>query len=167
MFFTKELKVSNLTTKIAAVSCTLVIGPSMAFAAPAQECDVVIIGAGGAGISSAIALKEAGKQKVCLIEKMPFVGGATNLAATYFTVINTKEQQAAGKGQSIENYLESKKKQNYPYDMDRLKEFSESSQEALDWVNKIGANITRPMSSYQMGTADGTRRKRCRADAFH
>ncbi len=155
MFFTKELKVSNLTTKIAAVSCTLVIGPSMAFAAPAQECDVVIIGAGGAGISSAIALKEAGKQKVCLIEKMPFVGGATNLAATYFTVINTREQQAAGKGQSIEKYLESKKKQNYPYDMDRLKEFSESSQEALDWVNKIGANITRPMSSYQMGTADG------------
>ena len=146
------MKLRSLTIAILGLS-PFVLQPT--FAIETQNCDVVIIGAGGAGISSAIAFKEAGKQNVCLLEKMPFIGGATNLAATYFTVINTKEQQAAGKGQTVDKYIESKMKQNYDYDKDRLREFANSSQESLDWVNKIGANITRPMSSYQMGTADG------------
>lgn len=143
------------TINITLLSCVIAILGLPVHAVEIQDCDVVIIGGGGAGIRAAIELKEAGKEKVCLVEKMPFLGGATNLAATYFTVINTKEQQEAGKGQAVEKYVEGKLKQNYPYDKERLIEFAQSSQETLDWVNGIGANITRPMSTYQMGTADG------------
>lgn len=144
---------SRLSSFLVGLPLTLVVVQPQAM--ETQNCDAVIIGAGGSGISAAITLKEAGKQHVCLVEKMPFLGGATNLAATYFTVVNTKEQQAAGKGQSVDAYIAGKMKQNYPYDKDRLREFAESSQKSLDWLNSIGANITRPMSTYQMGTADG------------
>ena len=42
-----------------------------------EHCDVVVVGAGGAGMRAAIELKEAGKN-VLLLEKMAFPGGATN-----------------------------------------------------------------------------------------
>lgn len=147
------MKPSSLKIALLGFSVAMAINP--AFATETQNCDTVIIGAGGAGIRAAIELKNAGQKDVCLLEKMPFIGGATNLAATYFVVVNTKEQQAAGKGMTLENYLKAKAKEDYPYDKDRLIEFANSSQEALDWMNKIGANITRPFSPYQVGTNDG------------
>ncbi|MEG0764688.1 MAG: flavocytochrome c [Pseudoflavonifractor sp.] len=42
--------------------------------------DVVVVGAGGAGLSAAIEAKENGADKVVLIEKMPFAGGNTLLS---------------------------------------------------------------------------------------
>ena len=80
---------SRLSSFLVGLPLTLVVVQPQAM--ETQNCDAVIIGAGGSGISAAITLKEAGKQHVCLVEKMPFLGGATNLAATYFTVVNTKE----------------------------------------------------------------------------
>ncbi|MBQ9562679.1 MAG: FAD-dependent oxidoreductase, partial [Lachnospiraceae bacterium] len=43
------------------------------------DCDIVIIGAGGAGMTAAITATQAGK-KVILLEKMPYVGGNTTKA---------------------------------------------------------------------------------------
>lgn len=51
--------------------------------AAVPDCQSVVIGSGVAGMKAAMDLKDGGN-KVCLIEKMPFPGGATNLAATYF-----------------------------------------------------------------------------------
>lgn len=42
--------------------------------------DVVVLGAGGAGLCAAIEAKENGAEKVVLVEKMPFAGGNTLLS---------------------------------------------------------------------------------------
>ncbi len=44
------------------------------------EYDVVVIGAGGAGLSAAIKAKVSGAENVVVIEKMPFAGGNTLLS---------------------------------------------------------------------------------------
>ena len=49
--------------------------------AAVPDCQSVVIGSGVAGMKAAMDLKDGGN-KVCLIEKMPFPGGATNLAAS-------------------------------------------------------------------------------------
>lgn len=56
--------------------------------AAVPDCQSVVIGSGVAGMKAAMDLKDGGN-KVCLIEKMPFPGGATNLAATYFVAVGT------------------------------------------------------------------------------
>ncbi len=118
------------------------------------QCETVIVGAGGAGMRTAIALKEAGRD-VILVEKLAFAGGATNLAATYMTVVGTKEQAAAGKVLSLDDYVARQKKINPNMNEKRIREVRGASQETLDWINALGANITRAISDYQVGTADG------------
>ena len=43
-----------------------------------ETADIVVIGAGGAGLSAAVQAKQEGVNKVVLLEKMPMVGGNTN-----------------------------------------------------------------------------------------
>lgn len=51
---------SRLSTFLVGLPLTLVVAQPQAM--ETQNCDAVIIGAGGAGISAAITLKEAGKK---------------------------------------------------------------------------------------------------------
>ncbi len=117
-------------------------------------CETVVVGAGGAGMRTAIALKEAGRD-VVVVEKMAFPGGATNLAASYMTVIGTKEQAKAGKTLSMDAYVARQLKNNPNMNEAHIREVRGASQETLDWINSLGANITRAISDYQVGTADG------------
>lgn len=48
-----------------------------------EDFDVVVIGAGGAGLTAAISAKEAGA-KVLVLEKMPFVGGNTLISGAEY-----------------------------------------------------------------------------------
>lgn len=123
--------------------------------AAVPHCQSVVIGSGVAGMKAAMDLKDGGN-KVCLIEKMPFPGGATNLAATYFVAVGTKEQKAAGKFISVDDYIARQKKMLPNVDVDKLKAQMLCSQKNLDYLNSLGANITRVLSDYQIGTADGT-----------
>ena len=42
-----------------------------------ETYNVIVIGAGGAGLSAAVSAKEAGAKKVVVLEKMMFAGGNT------------------------------------------------------------------------------------------
>lgn len=59
------------------------------------ETDVVIIGAGGAGLSAAVAAAENGV-RVTVVEKMASVGGTTALSSGLVQVAGTAQQEAAG-----------------------------------------------------------------------
>ena len=48
-------------------------------AAETEEVDVLVIGSGAAGLSAALAAKEAGAKRVLVIEKMPVIGGNARL----------------------------------------------------------------------------------------
>ena len=116
----------------------------------------VVVGAGGAGMKTAIDLTKAGHD-VLLIEKQSMVGGATTLSATYLVVMDTKQQKDAGVAtMSIEDYVAKQLKLNPDFNAERLTAMFKDSQNILDWFLGIGADFTRPMSYYQIGTSDGS-----------
>lgn len=67
--------------------------------------DVIVIGAGIAGISTALAVKEQGLD-VVLLEKMPTIGGSTVMSGGWFAFTGTEEQQVEGIEDSIELFRE-------------------------------------------------------------
>ena len=133
----------------------------VAAAAPAAKTEditvkTVVVGAGGAGMKTAIDLTKAGHD-VLLIEKQGMVGGATTLSATYLVVMDTQQQKDAGVAtMSIEDYVAKQLKLNPDFNAERLTAMFNDSQNSLDWFLSIGADFTRPMSYYQIGTSDGS-----------
>ena len=120
-----------------------------------ETTTTVVVGAGGAGMMTAIELQNNG-QEVILLEKQAMPGGATLLAATYFVAVDTEMQKEAGMGLSIEDYVAKQVASNPDFNADQLQRLLENSQDSIDWLNERGANLTRPMSNYQIGIADGS-----------
>ena len=120
-----------------------------------ETTTTVVVGAGGAGMMTAVELKNGG-QDVVLLEKQAVPGGATLLAATYFVAVDTDLQKEAGKGLPIEDFVASQLKKNPDFNAENLTRLLENSYDSLDWLNERGANLTRPMSNYQIGIADGS-----------
>ena len=65
------------------------------------DTDIVIIGAGGAGMAAAIMVQQAGKDFV-LLEKMPYVGGNTTKATGGMNAAETHYQKEQGIEDSVE-----------------------------------------------------------------
>lgn len=63
--------------------------------AESLDCDVVIVGAGGAGLTAAAQAAENGA-KVIVVEKMPIVGGNSLKATGGMNAADTKYQEALG-----------------------------------------------------------------------
>ena len=80
---------------------------SATFAVPAfaaDQADVVVVGAGGAGLSAAVTAHNLGK-KVIVLEKMTMLGGNTNRAAGGLNAAETKHQEKNGIKDSIETHF--------------------------------------------------------------
>ncbi len=107
-----------------------------------DAADVVVIGAGGAGLSAAIAASNAGA-KVIVLEKMPFVGGNTNYATAGLNAAYTPQQQAAGiedsKEQFFEDTMKGGKNLNNP---DLVRVLTEKSNETVQWLISLGADLS-------------------------
>ncbi|MGI6035951.1 MAG: flavocytochrome c [Limnochordia bacterium] len=65
--------------KRALISCMLVLVLACSVAAADYSADIVVVGAGGAGLSAAVSAADNGVS-VIVIEKMPFAGGNTTLS---------------------------------------------------------------------------------------
>lgn len=105
--------------------------------------DIVIIGAGGAGMAAAVEATEAGKS-VIIVEKMPIVGGNTNRATGGINAAETKVQEAAGIVDTKETFyndtLTGGKEKNDPI---LLQTMVDNAPGAVDWLNEMGAGLTR------------------------
>lgn len=69
--------------------------PAVEKTAESLDCDVVIVGAGGAGLTAAAQAAENGA-KVIVVEKMPIVGGNSLKATGGMNAADTKYQEALG-----------------------------------------------------------------------
>lgn len=131
---------------IAAVNAALASAKGISEATTAKledtETDVVIIGAGGAGLSAAVAAREGGAS-VIVLEKMPIVGGNTNYATGGLNASETSIQAKMGISDSNEQYIEDTmvggKNIN---DLALVTEMVEKSAETVDWLIKLGADLT-------------------------
>lgn len=124
------------------------IGTSVGCSAEKSETkqyDVVVVGAGAAGIASAIEAAEAGK-RVAVIEKMPMVGGSTVLSAGIVYATGSKIQNELGIEDSVDalvEYWSQRAEGNNDEAMLRL--VAEKSGETIDWlVDNIGVSMEDP-----------------------
>ena len=71
-----------------------------------KQADIVIIGAGGAGMTAAIEAAKKGASNLVVLEKMPITGGNTVRATGGLNAAETPYQKAEGIEDSIELFIE-------------------------------------------------------------
>ena len=116
------------------------------------DCDVVIVGAGGAGMTAAINLTQAGKN-VILVERMPYVGGNTTKATGGMNAAETHYQAEQGIEDSVEQFIEDTMKGGHEInDRDLVTVMAENSAAGIDWLDSIGAPL--PKVSFSGGATN-------------
>ena len=106
------------------------------------ECDIVIVGAGGAGMTAAIEAARRGA-KVILLEKMGSVGGNTNAATGGLNASETSVQKKLGIQDSNEQYYKDTMAGGHDLnDKALVRKMTESSAAVVDWLIDLGADLT-------------------------
>ncbi|MBG9791634.1 fumarate reductase [Paenibacillus dendritiformis] len=120
-------------------------GASMAKYTPIEELkdsyDIVIVGAGGAGMSAALEAKAAGMNPV-ILEKMPVAGGNTSKASSGMNASETKFQKEQGISDSNDLFYEETLKGGHnTNNKDMLRFFVDHSADAIEWLDSLGITL--------------------------
>lgn len=104
-----------------------------------ESFDLVVIGSGGAGLSSAVMAKQQGVKRILVLEKMAFLGGNTAISGGGFNSYDPPRQQAQGIKDSPELHFEN------TYDggdrranRELVHAMTENSYAAIQWLESIG-----------------------------
>lgn len=101
-----------------------------------EEYDIVIIGAGGAGLAAGVESVQQG-MKAIIIEKMPLIGGSSLLCGGKFSVAGTPEQKAKNIADDEQRYFDDMMKTGgYQNDPELVKVFIKESRKHYDFVTK-------------------------------
>ena len=115
------------------------------------ETDVVVIGAGGAGMTAAIMLDQAGTNFV-LLEKMPYAGGNTTKATGGMNAAETHYQKEQGIEDSTALFAADTMKGGHALnDPALVAVMANESAGAIDWLDTIGAEL--PKISFSGGAS--------------
>ena len=115
------------------------------------ETDVVVIGAGGAGMTAAIMLNQAGTNFV-LLEKMPYAGGNTTKATGGMNAAETHYQKEQGIEDSTALFAADTMKGGHALnDPALVAVMANESAGAIDWLDTIGAEL--PKISFSGGAS--------------
>lgn len=107
------------------------------------DYDLIVIGAGGAGLAGAIWAAEAGC-KVIILEAEDRIGGSTALSDGVFNAADTSIQRALGFTDSIDDYYDYYMTLNaWKQPAALIRRFCEEATPTLEWLLSIG--VTYPM----------------------
>ena len=106
------------------------------------DCDVVVVGAGGAGLTAAAQAAEDGAS-VIVVEKMPIVGGNSLKATGGMNAAGTSYQAALGITDSgVQEFIEDTMNGGHQInDISLVTTMAENSAAAIDWLASIGAPL--------------------------
>lgn len=103
------------------------------------ETQLVIVGGGPAGLSSAISAKQAGVEDVILIEKLDILSGNGKFDMNFFDMINSEAQKEAGQEISVEDFIEMKEEVK---DSDeRVKAWAEENFRIDEWLRDMDIEL--------------------------
>ena len=107
-----------------------------------QTCDIVIVGAGGAGMTAAINAKQAGKN-VIIVEKGALEGGNTSRATGGMNAAETHYQKEKKIDDTVQQFIDDTMKGGHNKNNPELvKVLAEKSSESIDWLDSIGAKLS-------------------------
>lgn len=112
-----------------------------------SDWDIIVIGAGGAGLAAAVSAAEQGAS-VMILESEKEIGGSTQLSAGMFTAAATSVQQALGIDDSADKFY------HHYMDLNQwrlrpglIRHFCEQSGPALEWLIGLGVEIPAKFST--------------------
>ena len=106
------------------------------------SCDVVIIGAGGAGLAAAVEAADNGA-KVIILEKQGIIGGNTNYSTGGINASETSIQRGLGINDSNQLFYDDTMKGGYDLNFPNLvKSLVEHSASTVDWLVSLGADLS-------------------------
>jgi len=116
-----------------------------------MDTQLVIIGAGGAGMTAAIMAKQAGIDFV-ILEKMPYVGGNTTKATGGMNAAETHYQKEQGIEDSVALFVQDTMTGGHNLnDPALVRTLAENSAGAIEWLDTIGAEL--PKISFSGGAS--------------
>lgn len=134
---------------LAAAALAAAGGPVGAFGTQtaARPCDVVVVGAGGAGLAAAVSALEAGARDVLVLEKMRFAGGHTLASAGSLNAL------ADGWGDSAERFMrDTWEAGGRAADPALVEKLVIGSRELLPWMQGMGVRFeSSPFEAYNGG----------------
>ena len=103
--------------------------------------DVIVVGAGLAGLSAAVSAREAGARRVLILEKDVMIGGHSIMSSGYFNAVDPKRQKPLG----ITDSPALMEKQSLQVGGDTaspilMRRLAESSSEVLQWLEAHGVH---------------------------
>ena len=102
------------------------------------EADVVVIGAGGAGLAAAISAEQNGA-KVIVVEKMPKVGGNTILAGGAVIAVEDRSEFAIKQNDSVFwHYTQTLSGGDYQGDPELVMTLVSNAYDAIQWTKSLG-----------------------------
>ncbi len=130
----------------AAATAVCAMGAGVALAdetAAGGDYDIVVLGMGGAGMCAAIAAKEAGAEKVALLESEFVEGGNTNFSSSGMNAAYTKYQQEAGIEDSVDLFISDTVTGGKNWNnVELVTQMCEGSADAIDWVAAHGLELS-------------------------
>jgi flavocytochrome c len=107
------------------------------------SCDIVVIGAGGAGLTAAVSAASAGDLRIIVLEKQGILGGNTNYSTGGINAAGTQAQQDLGIQDSpelfYEDTMEGGKQKNIPALVRSLVDHAAAT---VSWLSSLGADLT-------------------------
>ena len=132
------------------------VAAAFGMANAAEQADIVVIGAGGAGMAAAVQAHDNGVKKVVILEKMPMAGGNTIRATGGINAAETPQQAKLGIKDSIEQmYKDTMKGGHNLNNPELVKVLCQNSNDAVQWLIKLGGNFQ------DVGFMGGATNKRC------
>lgn len=106
------------------------------------SADIVVIGAGGAGLSAAIAAAGHGC-KVIVLDKQGIIGGNTNYSTGGINAAETSSQNALGIKDSKESFFNDTWNGGHQLgDKSLIRSFVEHAAGTIEWLKSLGADLS-------------------------
>ena len=106
------------------------------------NCDIVVVGAGGAGLSAAVAAAETGNLKIIVLEKQGIIGGNTNYSTGGINAAETDVQKELGIEDSkqlfYDDTMRGGKNENIP---SLVWNFVDHAPATISWLTALGADL--------------------------
>ena len=132
------------------------VAAAFGMANAAEQADIVVIGAGGAGMAAAVQAHDNGIKKVVILEKMPMAGGNTVRATGGINAAETPQQAKMGIKDSIDQmYKDTMKGGHNLNNPELVKVLCQNANSAVQWLIKLGGNFN------DVGFMGGATNKRC------
>lgn len=104
-----------------------------------RTVDVLIVGAGGGGMTAAVSAAQNGVKNILILEKMAYLGGNTAISGGGMNAVDPKRQKAQGIEDSVErHYQDTIKGGDYRGFPELVRELVENAPETVYWLESMG-----------------------------